>query len=371
MLNPTYALLKILTPPDETLDRWNRLLADRNVPMLAGADAHGFPSYDSLFRLAQNHLLLEHPLSGDAKADSIAIVSSLERGRGYVGLDALAPTSGFFFEAEQGDRRWTMGDAVPLTPAPHLRAGGTLPTGASLSLIHNGHVVAEGTGSVDVPGATAGVYRVEVRLQRWEIPWIVSNPIYVFDASTHEARRRRALLPPAPASVSATRVLDDFDAGTVFEAASDRSTVLARDIIDPHGSADGSAAAHVRFRLGVPAADTPSPFAALVSLQHRDLSGSQGLVFSIKGDNVYRVWVQVRDVNPEAEDGTEWWYASVKASTEWRRVAIPFGRFRTRDAHTDGHLDLENTKGVLFIVDAGVAKPGTNGVIWVDDVSVY
>ena len=55
-------------------------------------------------------------------------------------------------------------------------------------------------------------------------------------------------------------------------------------------------------------------FAALVDWTHRDLRGRSGLVFSVRADGVYRMWVQVRDENNAAEDGTEWWFQSVRTS---------------------------------------------------------
>ena len=50
---------------------------------------------------------------------------------------------------------------------------------------------------------------------------------------------------------------------------------------------------------------------------------------------------------------------------------VPFDRFRTRDARTDGMLESKNTKGIVFLIDLGLAKPGTEGVISIDDVGVY
>jgi PHP domain-containing protein/carbohydrate binding protein with CBM11 domain len=370
-LNSDYALLRLLGPPGGTVERWNRMLAIRSVPMLVGADAHGFPSYEAMFKWGRNHVLLERPPSGDAMTDGRAIASSLQRGRGYVALDALAPADGFFFVAEQGDTQWTMGDEVGVVPPPRLRAGGSLPSGARVSLIRDAHVVAEGVGQVDLPAAPAGVYRVEVRLPDWDLPWIVSNAIYVFDAPTLATRRQRSVVPAPPPPSALTRVLDTFDGSTAFVVARDGSTVVKRDIIEARAGADQSNAARLEFTLGAPAAATPSPFAALALTRREDFSAAHGLAFSIKGDDVYRIWVQVRDDNPRSEDGTEWWYASVKTSRDWRRVALPFERLRTRDPGSDGRLDLSKVTGVYFIVDTGVAKPGTSGVIWLDDVGVY
>ena len=149
--------------------------------MIAGADAHGFPSYARLFTVARNHLVLERPRSGDARTDTAAIVTALRRGRGYVGIDALAQTRGFSFVAGAGGSEWTMGDSVPVDPQPSLRAGGVLPERAIVTLYRDGGVIKEAAGELEWSNATAGVYRVEVRLPGWDVPWILSNPIYVFD----------------------------------------------------------------------------------------------------------------------------------------------------------------------------------------------
>ena len=370
-LNPRYALLGALNRPAATVDRWDQLLARRNTPIVAGADAHGFSSYASVFRAVQNHLSLDRPLSGDAAKDISAIVSALRRGSGHVAIDGLGSARGFSFVAQQGGKEWGMGDAVPVAPPVHLRAGGTLPEGSTLSLFRDGRLVTRVPGRLEWPNVSAGVYRVEVRLPGWDLPWILSNPIYVFDEAGHEARRGRERVPPPFLPDTATEILEDFDTVRAFEPASDQSTVLDRDVVAAGEGSAGSAAGRMRFSLGVPTSAVASPFAALVSLGRRDLSRHRGLVFSIKGDNLYRIWVQVRDENPRSEEGTEWWYASVRTATEWRRVAVPFDRLRTRDARSDGRLNLADTRGVLFIVDTGSVKPGTKGVIWIDDIGVY
>src|SRR6185436_1332520 len=94
-LNPDYALLAASSPADALLRRWDQLLAARDAPGLAGADAHSrlavtkrlslrFPSYEAIFRQARNHVLLERPLAGDAARDRLAVLEALRRGR--VGL---------------------------------------------------------------------------------------------------------------------------------------------------------------------------------------------------------------------------------------------------------------------------------------------
>jgi hypothetical protein len=110
----------------------------------------------------------------------------------------------------------------------------------------------------------------------------------------------------------------------------------------------------------------------LVSWEHRDLSGHRGLVLAIKADGEYRVWVQVRDENPASQtEGTEWWFTSVRTSTEWQKVSLPFSVFRTVNPKTDRRLDLDRVRALVFVLDRGSVKVGTQGTIWIDDLGVY
>jgi hypothetical protein len=372
-LNHRYALLTSLTAPNAVLARWDELLRDRDVAGIAGADAHSrvpvtkkkslrFPSYEALFDLARNYVLLDAPLSGaDGEADEHAIVAALGRGRSYVGVDALAPAGGFFFVAERGAQRWTMGDTVPNGPGLTLRAGGLMPSGARVRLLRDGEKLAESTGSLLHPSAEVGVYRVEVRLPGWDIPWVLSNPIVVADEATAASRRKRAAWPvetPAPAPVAAIPL-----AG--FHAEGDPTSRAERAI-------DSGEGLRLRFRLAPPSPTQRDTFCALVDRTPPVLVGRHGITVKIKADGVYRVWVQVRDTNPASADGgTEWWTASIKTSTEWRRLAIPFSRFRSINPNTDGKLDLDQVQALVFVIDRGSVKPGTEGTLSISDLSAY
>ena len=104
----------------------------------------------------------------------------------------------------------------------------------------------------------------------------------------------------------------------------------------------------------------------------RDLGGWTGLRFQIRADGEYRLWVQLRDPNPaSADEGLEWWMASVRTATQWSEVQLPFGRFRTLNPKSDGRLDPDETRAVVFMLDHASVKPGTKGTIWLSDLGVY
>ena len=382
-LNHRYALLKSLGHPDLALSRWDALLAQRNTPGLAGTDAHGrlpvtedfilrFPSYESLFSVVRNHVLLHEPLQGEVGRDRSLIVDALRAGRSYIGLDALAPAGGFSFTAESRGRRWTMGESVPISPELVLRAGGRVPRGAKIRLLRDGRVEQEAAERIEVKVQQPGVYRIEVRLPGWDVPWILTNPIYMFDEATQTKRAARAAWPEPPEPPVSAQLIDRFEGTTTLQPGHDPTSNVAADILDPAAGPDGSGAARLSFRMGDPTRPHPSPYCALVSWEHRDLSGHRGLVLAIKADGEYRVWVQVRDENPASQtEDTEWWFTSVRTSTEWQKVSLPFSAFRTVNPKTDRRLDLDRVRALVFVLDRGSVKVGTEGTIWIDDLGVY
>jgi hypothetical protein len=365
------------------LARWDQLLARRDVPGLAGADAHSripltktralrFPSYESLFVLQRNHLLLQAPLRGDLDADRRAVLEALRRGRLYVGLDALAPADAVFFEARAEGRRFTMGETAPPLPGLRLEAGGRWPEGARGVLLRDGRRLAEGPPplAVDVPGP--GVYRLEIHVSGARVPWVIANPIYVFDEAARAERERQAAWPAVEEAPPATLVIDAFEGTTPFHADADSRSSVRREVIDPRGGRDGKGAARLEFRIGQPAPEHPHVFAALVDRTHRDLRGKRGLLLSVRADGQYRIWIQVRDENPASQDeATEWWFASLKTSTEWQRITLPFDRLRSINRRTDGRLDLDKVRALVFVLDKGSVRPGAQGTIWLDELGAY
>jgi hypothetical protein len=230
-------------------------------------------------------------------------------------------------------------------------------------------MVTQTTGPLEFPVKAGGVYRVEAYVPGWKVPWIITNPIAVLDDAAAAAR---VVPPPAPAPVpSPAAVLNSFDADSAFfTSGADERSFVAPPLWDATGGTSGGAA-RLTFKLGVPSRKHPHVRGA-GEPPDRDLSGRQGLVLSVRADGVYRFWVQVRDANPASPDeGTEWWFSSVRTSTEWQRVALPFARLRSIQQNSDGTLDPDKVRALVFIVDAGAMKAGSSGTVWIDDLGVY
>ena len=176
-----------------------------------------------------------------------------------------------------------------------------------------------------------GVYRVEARVPGWPVPWVITNPVYVHDASRERGRVPAPAAwpgpPPAPREV---RPLASLEGSPAFDPEFDPSSWMDGAVHAPGEGPDGGEASKLAFRLGAPTASQPFTWCALVNRQARDLSAYAGLRFRVRADGEYRLWVQVRDVNPaSADEGLEWWLASARTSGEWREVQLPFSRFRT------------------------------------------
>lgn len=379
-LSPRYSLLATLTPPLAALDRWDRLLQERDVPGIAGADAHSriplpggralrFPSYAALFDLLRVFALLPEPLSGHAAADTWAVLTALRAGRSYMAVEALAPADGFSFTLEGEAGRFTMGDTAPPAPSLKFRAGGRLPAGARLRLLKDGRPLVEQTGRLEWPSPGLGVYRVEVYVPGWRFPWVISNSIVVCGGEQRRSREQRAAwpLPPEP---STTRVLlDGFEGPSRFATEHDPGSAVEAAAFEPGGGVDGRVAARLAFRLGAFEAPPAPTYCSLIARGEWDLAGAQDLLFWIRADGVYRVRVELRDRNPASgDDGVEFWSASVRTTTSWRRVALPIARFRSINPRSDGRLDLDQIREIAFVIDKGTMPLGSHGGIWLDEL---
>lgn len=192
-LSPGYAATFLIERPDENLALWDRLSARVRKTGLLGIDAHGRISTRRTFRLASTHLLLDQPLTRDAKKDRALLVDAIRRGRLYSAFDALAPADGFWFVGEARNfaqrRRLLMGEtlranyqSVALRAQTSLRAADG---DVRFRLLRDGVEVARRSGNrFEAVVSTRGCYRIEVELRvrgmfggdRF-LPWIFSNAI--------------------------------------------------------------------------------------------------------------------------------------------------------------------------------------------------
>ena len=200
-LNSRLAFIRLFQFPKKEIQLWDDLNKVSKVHAYAGADAESklrffssylsFPSYQTLFSIVRNHVLLTSELTGNHKNDRQKIAAALKQGQFYVSLDLLANPKGFnaYIKSPQGDVL-TMGSQASWEKGMELHV--ILPEKPNVPfetvLFRNGKRTIntntkDSIFKIDRPGR----YRVLVRViptlplpdgKKW-IPWIFSNPFYL------------------------------------------------------------------------------------------------------------------------------------------------------------------------------------------------
>lgn len=185
-------------PLPETLSLWDRLIAEREFPVVAlgGSDAHAlrmrlgplsrvmYP-YDFHFSAVNTHLQLDQELTRSNLApDRDQIYRALRAGHAFIGYDLPASTRGFRFTAQHLGGSAIMGDQIPVGTGVTLQI--TLPKTAysRCRLLRDGEVIRDWKQNRFIYSyltSQPGAYRVECLIDYLgkERGWIYSNPIYI------------------------------------------------------------------------------------------------------------------------------------------------------------------------------------------------
>lgn len=184
--------------PNENLAKYDAAATNRKTSLFAGTDAHsniGFhifgddaghrsvniklDPYARTFAIVRVHALLEKnsPLSRES------LIAAIKQGRYFTGFDSIGDTNGFMFTAENGAERKQMGDEATITNTS-LKVFS--PAAAHIVIFKNGVKYAEEFNVYELSAKpdSPGAYRVEIYQNALgtpfdEMPWIISNPIYV------------------------------------------------------------------------------------------------------------------------------------------------------------------------------------------------
>jgi hypothetical protein len=185
--------------PSEALKLWDdQTTKGHRLVATAGNDAHAnvglslndssgktvlgikLDPYERSFRLVRMHVLVP----GNKALDTESLLTALRDGHCFIGFDLFGETTGFKFSATNGTEQRIQGDEIALGNGVRLTV--STPVSSRIVLIKNGNPMAEesGAASKEFAVTATGVYRVEVFLPQLpkpfgEVPWIISNPIYV------------------------------------------------------------------------------------------------------------------------------------------------------------------------------------------------
>ena len=192
-INAIFPKRMSLGPLDKTLNLWDKLIAERNRPIVAigGVDAHMiikkfgplriklYP-YMHHFKSITTHILIPKPLTGNFPEDRSQILDALRSGHCFVAYDLPASSNGFRFSVHNDDGQFYMGDTVNLIGGMTFQI--RLPQKTYRRLSKDGNLVKEWSDREICTHITKepGVYRVEAYIPyKGKLRgWIFSNPIY-------------------------------------------------------------------------------------------------------------------------------------------------------------------------------------------------
>lgn len=183
LLNSRPFFLRLLSFPQRNLLRWDSLIKERQVFGYFATDAHLL--YKKLFPLFHLHLILDKPLSASFSEAYNQVKQAFKTGCFYNAVEAAAEADGFRFWVEDGSQQYLMGSRVKTNSPLYLRVRAPFDFSFQINIIFNGHSLMKSSNQeISLPISHPGAYRVEVYLKEKsplssEVPWIISNPIWV------------------------------------------------------------------------------------------------------------------------------------------------------------------------------------------------
>lgn len=198
---PELVITKHFERPDENLRKYDELTKTRRITLFGGSDAHSnlgfhlfgddannklinikFDNYETIFRPFRTHVLIKK----DEEFNKGNLLTALEKGNTFIGFDVLSSTEGFSLTAANGNEIKIMGDEMWMDDG-EINLKSTAPQVSRFLLFRNGEKVYESgeTTEINFKVKEKGTYRVEVYLDSLgspfdKMPWIISNPIYVY-----------------------------------------------------------------------------------------------------------------------------------------------------------------------------------------------
>lgn len=192
LIKPSYALLKILDNPHRNVRKWDELGKIKPIYGYFSTDAHLL--YRPILDFLRLHVILDIPFSSDFETARRQVFEALRSGRFYSSIHAGAWAKGFKFWGEKGKDVIPMGGTALLETGLALHIQAPFPFAKEIHLIQDGKSVFRSTeenASFEVK--QPGVYRVEVYLKERsplgkDIPWIISNPIFLREDKNEDKR---------------------------------------------------------------------------------------------------------------------------------------------------------------------------------------
>lgn len=363
IVRPAEAVTSLFDRPLRTLDRWDRAATSRALVGLAAVDAHASiglgetdeprqrsllarPSYTSMFRTLQQAVVLDAPLTGDARGDAAAVLTALQSGRTFSLVRSIAGPATLEFTATRDGAVTPMGGRLGGAGGEVVLEAATPGARAQLVLLHDGRRLAAGTGRVRHAGVLApGAYRVEAFLGGASVPWMLSNPIYVGDLVT--------------ANPSDATVVDDPGAASVALDSRIQWRVEKDALSEGTSAADSG---EVRLTYGLGPGAPAGQYVALVT-EVPSQEGFDRLSFTGRASAPMRVSVQLRLLG----NSDRRWRRSVYLDQTPRAIVIDVRDFEPTEA-SSLRPNITRVRAVLFVVDTLNTATGARGDFSLRDI---
>ncbi|MES3039251.1 MAG: hypothetical protein V4736_15190 [Bdellovibrionota bacterium] len=198
--NYKLAFLRLFNEPDEHWAYFDRVAVERQIVAFGGSEASArafpwsnfllrFPSYQRIFEMMSQHVILRSELTGIYSDDFEKILEAFIKGHFFICMDILGDPQGFSVVMKDDKKKYLMGDKVEFKK--NLLMEFSLPepkTFFEVILWRNGEKYKIfNTHQFDLPIKEPGVYRLQVRVspylplpdaKKW-MTWIYTNPFFV------------------------------------------------------------------------------------------------------------------------------------------------------------------------------------------------
>jgi predicted metal-dependent phosphoesterase TrpH len=371
------AIAGLLTDATDLSDRWNRLLSNRRVVALAGADAHAklvlledgagnsryslpVPGYEPSLRVLSVHVRPASPLTGDAAADATALLKGIQGGQVYTAIDAWASPAAFEFTATNSSGAVHEGQHLASGGPVSLHVRSNAPIGYLTTVWRDGHAIKESEQhefDVDSDENGDATYRVTIRApgRPGAPPWVISNPIHV--GSSAQAN--------AVSTLKADPVAERL---SLFDSRSTAGWTLenskgSMSIIDAVQMTSGP---ELRLRYGITGGSPVGQYSGAAVETTHGVAEYDRVAFTIRGEHPMRISIQVRAEVQNAPP--ERWQRSIYIDASDSEHTIRFNDMRPVGVTHTPQAVPENIRAIMFIVDTTNSRPGASGRIWIKNV---
>jgi hypothetical protein len=302
------------------------------------------------------HVQPDRPLTGDAARDASTVVQALRKGHVYTAVDGLASPPAFQFTATNALGTASEGDQLEAGGRVTLHIRSNAPASFLTILWKDDQPIATASNRADITQSVAdesGIYRVEITQPRGQgdVPWIISNPIYVGITFPPAAPDRR----PA----SDTRPLFDGRTASRWHIEVDRTSTAVLEVVTVIGRPELS------MRYGLSGGVSAGQFAALVVELPGGGAPADRVTFTARAERPMRLSVQFR-----APDGSTRWQRSVYIDEVARERTVYFDDARPVGATETRYPAAGDIQDILFVVETIHTKPGSSGRLWIGTAAV-